>query len=681
MADIQLQQGPTKVFKKTILFLAPAQDCCMDKVIMEYAPHLMEQGYTVLVTPEPRFGDALQYAPEIIVLFRCGTQDFGRGHLKQLIGFINYMKSYGVKIVYYADDLIFHLQSGQPLYLARAADRIIVATTALEGFLRERGFTQPIQIVPTHMDILRFDEISSTPMPAGKIRVLLASTGRVGALTFYQMCEKMNETPEKYKDVEFHVVASSVAQFRSIVNKFRGLHKVYHEWMKLAEFIALIKASDIMLSPAIPQDVEYLVPPNLSQLWLDSKSCVKYNLAGAASIPIISAPTAEYKTYIKHGVTGYLADNAEEFIKYLDMLIEDPNLRMKIGIAARDDIIENFDIRKRAPMFIDALQGIGVVSSVAKYVFIPPGEGGPSAFSTNMSIGLARETKGTWGIVSSFHEGINYMIIPAFIGHEMVDIVRGKTPTAKLIHRMDGLPFVSPLIKSDQKPGELQENVLLTMKDLYNKSNYIVWQSEFAKRSWRQYVDVDSKPNKVIYNGIDQTIFRPEVAKFPLASQKTKILHVNHSVFLHKRMDLLYQAIESFPDIDFILVGYYDTLDMAESYMKFAKYSNVIYMGHITDNKMLAALYAACNATLFTSEMEGCPHVALESLSVGKPVLYNDAIDVVPEISEVGTFGWSSMETLTAAIEDAKEFTGKIDMSKYSNYAMAKQYLEVLESL
>ncbi|RLE46389.1 MAG: hypothetical protein DRJ31_10075 [Candidatus Methanomethylicota archaeon] len=55
----------------------------------------------------------------------------------------------------------------------------------------------------------------------------------------------------------------------------------------------------------------------------------------AMGIPVVASPVGEQKYVVKHGVSGFLARNEDEWYNYLRMLIEDENLRRRVGREGR----------------------------------------------------------------------------------------------------------------------------------------------------------------------------------------------------------------------------------------------------------------------------------------------------------------------------------------------------------
>ena len=75
----------------------------------------------------------------------------------------------------------------------------------------------------------------------------------------------------------------------------------------------------------------------------------------------------DYSTYIypsvnreiiKDGINGFLAVTKEEWIEKLSKLIEEPELRRRLGMSGRRTTEETYSVRRCAPYFIKALNDV-----------------------------------------------------------------------------------------------------------------------------------------------------------------------------------------------------------------------------------------------------------------------------------------------------------------------------------
>lgn len=71
-----------------------------------------------------------------------------------------------------------------------------------------------------------------------------------------------------------------------------------------------------------------------------SKSAIKALEYGALGVPVVASAEAPYENFVVDGVTGFLAHNPEEWVRYLRDLIHDDALRELIGKQGREHAAE-----------------------------------------------------------------------------------------------------------------------------------------------------------------------------------------------------------------------------------------------------------------------------------------------------------------------------------------------------
>ncbi len=86
------------------------------------------------------------------------------------------------------------------------------------------------------------------------------------------------------------------------------------------------------------------------------KSELKYIEFTALGVPIVASDVDAYKDTIEEGVTGFLANNEDEWVNKLSMLIEDPKLRNGILNNAREDILKNYNLKSRAKQWDESFK-------------------------------------------------------------------------------------------------------------------------------------------------------------------------------------------------------------------------------------------------------------------------------------------------------------------------------------
>lgn len=88
------------------------------------------------------------------------------------------------------------------------------------------------------------------------------------------------------------------------------------------------------------------------------KSDLRFTEYAALGVPVIASNIPPYSKSIKHGITGFLANNKNEWKKYLNVLIKDEDLRIKIGQNAKRWAEENRKMETQAKTCKNLLQDI-----------------------------------------------------------------------------------------------------------------------------------------------------------------------------------------------------------------------------------------------------------------------------------------------------------------------------------
>jgi glycosyltransferase involved in cell wall biosynthesis len=107
-------------------------------------------------------------------------------------------------------------------------------------------------------------------------------------------------------------------------------------WSDLLEHIAQV---DITIAPLVDNPQRR------------AKSAVKYMEPALVGVPTIAVGLDPYQDEIKHGMNGLLASTTEEWISGLAALIQSPDLRQRLGEAARIDVLARHTTTIRAANF------------------------------------------------------------------------------------------------------------------------------------------------------------------------------------------------------------------------------------------------------------------------------------------------------------------------------------------
>ncbi|MBV6304447.1 glycosyltransferase [Candidimonas humi] len=116
------------------------------------------------------------------------------------------------------------------------------------------------------------------------------------------------------------------------------------------EYLQHLSESDISIAPLENEEFN------------DAKSNIKYLEASIIQIPSVCSPRDAFRSTIKNGVNGFLAeDDVGSWYHALKLLISDGALREQIGVAARNDVINSYSplsiaTRQLRPIFVNAIK-------------------------------------------------------------------------------------------------------------------------------------------------------------------------------------------------------------------------------------------------------------------------------------------------------------------------------------
>lgn len=106
------------------------------------------------------------------------------------------------------------------------------------------------------------------------------------------------------------------------------------------------------------QDIDIGLYPLPKNEWIMGKGGLKALQYMGMGIPTVATRIGAVLDFIQDGTNGFLADSDEEWIQKLSRLIEDIELRKKIGISARKTVEERFSVKANAPKMLEIIRSV-----------------------------------------------------------------------------------------------------------------------------------------------------------------------------------------------------------------------------------------------------------------------------------------------------------------------------------
>lgn len=211
-----------------------------------------------------------------------------------------------------------------------------VSRYVAETAKKEYGIKTPIMYVGVDTSLFT---PSKEKYSDSKIKVLY-----VGSFQERKRPYLVLEAAKHFPEVEFHLIGSGPLKERLVsIKRTRGLQNVYiHKNMPQRELISYYQNSDVFLFPSIHE--------GFPKVTLEAASC---------GLPAIVFDNYKPETVLD-GETGFIVKDLQEMLDKLEILINDPELRYKMGMRARE-YAKNFDwdviVRKWEKIFMEVAEG------------------------------------------------------------------------------------------------------------------------------------------------------------------------------------------------------------------------------------------------------------------------------------------------------------------------------------
>ncbi len=255
---------------------------------------------------------------------------FQRQWRPQAVQAMEYAISLGKTVVYELDDDLWNLHESNPAYeawsnpailggaerLLRSAHLVTTTTPALAQHLRR--FNKNIRILPNMLPLEHWQVPRDRPEGYDKVVVGWAgSASRWRDLSIVKEVGK--QLLDKYPNVELLVASGDDSNMifppHPRIGRLQGV--------KIEQYAYSLTQFDIGLAP--------VVDSRFNQAKSDLKF-LEYSMLG---IPTVASHVESYVHSIVNGENGFLAKNDKDWLKYLQRLIEQPELRAEIGAAAK----------------------------------------------------------------------------------------------------------------------------------------------------------------------------------------------------------------------------------------------------------------------------------------------------------------------------------------------------------
>ena len=231
------------------------------------------------------------------------------------------------------------------------------------------------------------------------------------------------------------------------------------------------------------------------------------------------------------------------------------------------------------------------------------------------------------------------------------------------------------------------------LQNKINRSDRIVFISNFTKEMCEKHLDLQGKKTDIIYNGISLTYRRKWNTEATNPSLERPFLFTIGIISEKKNFHVLIEMMEKLPDLDLVIAGRKDSpyaINMEAEIKKRGLESRIHMIGNITEDQKIS-FYENSAGFVFPSKQEGFGMPVIEAMSLGKPVFLSTYTSL-PEIAGPLGYYFESFDPdimATTVVEGLKHF--KADPSLKTKYKLwtnqfsweetALKYLNIYQSL
>lgn len=200
-------------------------------------------------------------------------------------------------------------------------------------------YNKNVFIIPSSIDTDKYTPVADRGEGANKDIVI----GWVGSITtrkfVYGIEDALSELEKKYDNIIFKIIGGG---FYS-----KKVKKVFNIEWSLETEKEYLKTFDIGIMPMS------------DDAWTRGKCGFKAILYMASGIPTVCSPVGANAEIVQDGVNGFWATTKEEWVDKLSRLIEDKDLRLKMGARARVTAETKYSVKANAPVFLNVITSAG----------------------------------------------------------------------------------------------------------------------------------------------------------------------------------------------------------------------------------------------------------------------------------------------------------------------------------
>ncbi len=216
----------------------------------------------------------------------------------------------------------------------KMSSHIIVCNKYLKGKLY--NYNPSITIIPTSINTDKFNVRNNKDLNNELIIGWIGSHTTLPCLN--QIIPALQELSKKYK-----FILKIVGGGRDF--EIPGVKVINEKWL-LDKDVENFQSLDIGIYP---------LPDNE---WARAKTPFKTIQYMSVGVPTVASNVGGNMEIIQDGINGFLASTEDEWFKKISLLIENPELRRRVGMAGRKTVEEKYSVNVNAPRYLEIFNSV-----------------------------------------------------------------------------------------------------------------------------------------------------------------------------------------------------------------------------------------------------------------------------------------------------------------------------------
>lgn len=227
------------------------------------------------------------------------------------------------RVIYDFDDAIYLGKANKSAEkrvanMVKHAHQVVVSTPWLEDFCHR--FNHRTAVIPTPVDVVRFEPKKHKVSD----QITIGWVGSRWTTKYLKIVEPALQQLSRVKDFRFLTIGAESGY------SLQGVNHTDVRW-------------EMGIEPKVLPAIDIGIMPLPDEDYAKAKGGYKLYLYMAAAIPCVASPVGINSLIVEEGTNGFLAGSVDDWVRVLSLLIDDSELRNRLGQNGRKQAVELYD--------------------------------------------------------------------------------------------------------------------------------------------------------------------------------------------------------------------------------------------------------------------------------------------------------------------------------------------------